>query len=70
MLDIFLIFFLNFISLLSLIVYLLRFNTNSKRHFLKYMLRRVSISTSPSINRSMFTEEDVTTITNEYRKEF
>ena len=34
------------------------------------MLRRVSISTSPSINHSIFTEEDVTTITNEYRKEF
>ena len=43
--EIFLIFLLTFISLFSLIVYLVRFNTNNKRHFLTYMLTRVSIST-------------------------
>ena len=44
-------------SLFSLVVYLVRFNTNNKRHFLTYMLTRVSISTFPSFN-------------NEDRKEF
>ena len=34
--------FLNFISLFSLIVYLVRFNTNNKRNFLTYVLTRVS----------------------------
>ena len=36
--EIFLILFLTCISLFSLIVYLVRFNTNNKRHFLAYML--------------------------------
>ena len=36
------------------------FNTNNKRHFLTYMLIRVS----------NFTTYDGTTINNEYRKEF
>ena len=40
--KIFLIFFLPFTSLFSLIVYLVRFNSNNKRHFLTYMLTRVS----------------------------
>ena len=35
-----------------------------------YMLSRVSISTFPSLNLSMFTEDDGTTIDNEDRKEF
>ena len=43
--EIFLIFLLTFISLFSLIVYLVWFNTNNKRHFLTYMLTRVFIST-------------------------
>ena len=35
-----------------------------------YMLSRVSISTFPSFNLSMFTEDDGTTINNEDRKDF
>ena len=57
-------------SLFSLIVYLVRFNTNKKRHFLTYMLTRVSISTFPSFTFSMFTEKKDTTINDEGRKEF
>ena len=34
-------FFLTFISVFSLIVYLVRFNTNNKFHFLTYVLTRV-----------------------------
>ena len=50
-------------SLFSLIVYLVRFNTNNKRHFLTYMLTRVSDFTT-------CTKEDSTVISNEDRKEF
>ena len=45
-------FFVTFVSLFSLIVYLVRFNTNNKHHFLHNF----------SFNLSMFTEEDGTTI--------
>ena len=70
--EIFLIVFLTFISLFSLIVYFDRFNTNNKRHFLTYILIRVSMcnSTFPYFNLSMYTEEDGTIINNEGRKEF
>ena len=51
-------------------VYLVRFNTNNKRHFLRYMLKRVSNFTFPSFNLSMFTEEDSTTINSDDRTEF
>ena len=57
-------------SLFSLIVYLVRFNANNKRHFLTYMLTHVFISTFPSFNLSIFTEEDGTTIYNEDRNNF
>ena len=40
--EIFLIIFLTFISLFSLIVYLVRFSTINKPHFLTHMLTRVS----------------------------
>ena len=63
-------FFLIFISLFSLTVYLDKFNTNNIRHFLTYMLRRMSTSKLPSFNLSMFTEKHGTTINNEDRKEF
>ena len=56
--EIFWIFFLAFISLLSFTVYLVRFNTSNKRHVPTYMLKSVSISTFPSLNISIFTEED------------
>ena len=56
--------------LFSLIVYLVRFNTNNKRHFLTYILTRLPISTFPFFNLSIFTEEDGTTIYNEDRKDF
>ena len=46
-----------------------RFCTNNKRHFLTYVLTRVSISTFLSLNLPMFTEEDDATIENEDRKE-
>ena len=45
------------------------FNTSSKRNFLSYKLTRVFISMFPSLNLSMFTEEDGITINNEARKE-
>ena len=38
MAEIFLIFFLTFISLFSLIIYLVRVNNNDKGHFLTYVL--------------------------------
>ena len=63
--------FLTFMSLFSLIVYLIRFNTNNKRHLLTYMLTRLFISTLQSFNLSMFTEEDgtaIATINNDNRK--
>ena len=66
--EIFLIFFLTLISFFSLIVYLVRFNTNTKRHFLT-MLTCVFNFTFLSFNLSMFTEEDGTTINNNDRKE-
>ena len=55
----FLTFFSTFISLF-LVVYVVRFNTNDKRHFLTYMLTRVF----------NFTTYDGTAINNEGRKEF
>ena len=56
----------------------MRFNTNDKRHFPKYMLTRVpnfttyiwNLFNSPFFNLSMFTEEDGTTINKRVRKEF
>ena len=53
-------FFLTIISLFSLIVYLVRFNTNEKRNFTISILTRVS----------NFTTYDSTTIINGGRKEF
>ena len=51
-------FLLTFIPWFSLIVYLLSFKTNKKRHFLHN-------STFLSFDLSMFTKEDGTTIINE-----
>ena len=45
--EIFIIFFLTFISLFFLIVYLVRFNTNNKRHF-QNMLTRVFNNKQPT----------------------
>ena len=52
----------------SLIVNLVTFNTNNERHFLTYMLTRLSNFTFPSFNFSMFSEKDSTTINNEGKK--
>ena len=63
--------FLTLMPLFSLIVYLIRFNTNNKRHLLTYMLTRLFISMLQSFNLSMFTEEDgtaIATINNANRK--
>ena len=49
------------------IAYLVRFNTNSKYHFLTYMLTRLFTSTFQPLNLCMFTEEDSATI-NEDKK--
>ena len=38
--------FLTFISSFSLVVYIVRFNTNNKHHFLTYMLTRVFNTTT------------------------
>ena len=45
MLEIRLRFFLTFITLFSLIVYLVMFNTSNKLYFLTYMLKYMSNST-------------------------
>ena len=45
--EIFIIFFLTFISLFFLIVYLVRFNTNNKRHF-QNMLTHVFNNKQPT----------------------
>ena len=66
----FLILNLIFLFLFSLIGYEARFNTNNNRHFRTYILTRVSISTFPSFNLSMFTEEDGTTVNNQDKKAF
>ena len=55
--EILLMLFLTFISLFSLIDYVVRFNTNNKRHFLTYMLTHVC----------NFTTYDGTTVNNEDR---
>ena len=50
MAEIFLKFFLTFISLFSLIIYLVRFNSNDKGHFLTYVLTCVSnFTTYPAL---------------------
>ena len=58
-----------------LINYLVRFNTNNKRHFVTYFLTRVSdfttyicfiiVSIHLIVNLSIFNDEDGTTINNE-----
>ena len=67
--------FLNYNPLFSLVVYLARFITNNKGHFLTYILTRVFLTTKNlynsahwSFNLSMCTEEDETTINNKDRK--
>ena len=61
--------FLNFYLFISFNCYLVRFNTNNKRHFLGYRLTYVSSFTT-YICFSMFTKEVGTTNNNEHRKEF
>ena len=57
--DIFLIFFLPFISLFFSVVYLARFIANNKHHFLTYILTGAFISALPFFNLSVFTAEMV-----------
>ena len=63
--EIFVMFFLTFISLFSLVVYIVRSSTNNKWHFLTYMFLTHMLTYV-----SNFTSYDGTTINNEDIEEF